>query len=278
MGSKSREEQIAWLYQIIIRELQKPENEADEDLISECSVSLDELQSDEDVLSPEEIRKRLNAIYERVEKDRSDIVLTANGKTKKPFPAKRPRKLLLKVFAIAAAFSLVLILAVSIMAYSNGYGSVWKFVNENSKLIAALHQGTKTEKNNITVTKNSEKQVYGSVFDFLEAEEMQILYPKDSEELLQPVSVVSFEKEDGKRTVSISFQKENFEIIIRNYSDLSPSDLSGCERVSVGSVDYYIFADLKETYCQHNGNSYTIKCDDLDLLKSIIQTMKEYPQ
>ena len=56
------------LYKLIERELDRPDNETDVDLIAECADYLDELQTD-DNLSKSEILSRLKKIRLQMEKE-----------------------------------------------------------------------------------------------------------------------------------------------------------------------------------------------------------------
>lgn len=64
----SQEKVTELLYKLIERELDRPENETDVDLIAECTDYLEELQTD-DYLSESEILSRLNKIRLQVSKD-----------------------------------------------------------------------------------------------------------------------------------------------------------------------------------------------------------------
>ena len=64
----SQEKVTELLYKLIERELDRPENETDVDLIAECTDYLEELQTD-DYLSESEILFCLNKIRLQVSKD-----------------------------------------------------------------------------------------------------------------------------------------------------------------------------------------------------------------
>lgn len=268
MGSMSREELVSLLYQVIEQELNKPDTETDQDLIAECSFYLEELQDMENEFSEAEILSRLEEIKKQVVDEKTTIIPGS-------IPVKKKNhRLLFKVFIpIAAVFS-ALVLTLSAVATANGT-TLGKFLSENYQKISRMSKGEKYEDGGITVIKASGKKTYKSVEEFLDKENLDILFPQP---LPENVTVKSVRIDDinGKKDIAFLFENSVMQMTVRNYYMADYSD-GYTEKIAIDALEFYVFT-VENRYlvsAQYNGYEYTLESQDLGLLKQTIKNIKE---
>ena len=270
MGSISREELISWLYQLIEHELDKPDNETDKDLIAECSDYLEELQADDQTISDAEILLRLEQIKKRVSLEKARDIPSGT-----PVKKKTPR-LFFKVFIPIAATFLALILTLSVAAAVNGT-SIGKFISDNLQIILGIPKGETIDKGNITVIKASGKASYSSIEEFLNEENLNILFPQPLPEDVMLDHIRLYILEDNQITVTFVFKNERLQLAVKNAYSADYAKENYLEKWDGGKTTFYLYA-LDSQYLasgQFDGYEYTLRSSDPELLKQITKNMKE---
>ena len=271
MGSMSQEELISWLYQLIDHELDKPEEETDNALIAECSFYLEELQDMENEFSEAEILSRLEEIKKQVVDEKTTIIPGS-------IPVKKKNhRLLFKVFIpIAAVFS-ALVLTLSAVATANGT-TLGKFLSENYQKISRMSKGEKYEDGGITVIKASGKTTYRSVDDFLDQENLNILFPQP---LPSGISIEFIQIDHLNEThtiIAFLFEGKDIQMTVRNTYQMKYNAAEYSDKMTVGDITYYVYPSDNSFLisAQYNGYEYTLESSNFDLLKQFITNMKEF--
>lgn len=270
MGSTSREELVSWLYQLIEHELDKPDNEIDNDLIAECSDYLEELQADDQTISDAEILLRLEQIKKRVSLEKARDIPSGT-----PVKKKTPR-LFFKVFIPIAATFLALILTLSVAAAVNGT-SIGKFISDNLQIILEIPKGETIDKGNITVIKASGKVSYSSIEEFLNEENLNILFPQPLPENVMLDHIRLYILEDNQITVTFVFKNEELQFDVRNTYHADYEDDKYLERWDEGIMSFYLYK-IDSTYLasgQYDGYEYMFQSSNQELLKQITKNLKE---
>jgi len=261
----SKEELIHYLVKTIEKEVSKGDD-ADCDLVRECSDWLDELTEDEVTFTPEELERKL-------------AQLKAGSESKKPVKICKKAKLktFVRVALIAAVIFAISLVSLSAVAMNKGYGSAWEYISSNVEKIFGLNQGEAINGDGITVIKNSETVRYSNVNEFLKAESLNILYPSvlPEDNLISEIHIV--EKTDNQFMIYFIFSKDTNSLNITNYYSSNPAELKGVECITINNFNYYvkrISEDIYYAILQYNGIEYIIQSNSYDDLLIILNNMK----
>jgi len=261
----SKEELIDYLVKTIEKEVSKGDD-ADCDLVRECSDWLDELTEDEVTFTPEELERKL-------------AQLKAGSESKKPVKICKKAKLktFVRVALIAAVIFAISLVSLSAVAMNKGYGSAWEYISSNVEKIFGLNQGEAINGDGITVIKNSETVRYSNVNEFLKAESLNILYPSvlPEDNLISEIHIV--EKTDNQFMIYFIFSKDTNSLNITNYYSSNPAELKGVECITINNFNYYvkrISEDIYYAILQYNGIEYIIQSNSYDDLLIILNNMK----
>lgn len=271
LGSKRQKELIEKLYQLIEYELNKPEAETDSDLIAECAEYLEELQAGEIEFSDEEILSRLEAIKAQVAAETS---LPTSEPEKKSHEKKRPQFRM--IFIPIAATFLALVLAVTIVGCEN-WTTLGKFLTMNLKRIASLSKGDEIEDDEISLIKASERTVYQTLEDFFNQENPDILFPQPLPDGSSIKKIYHYQTNENQSFIVFYFNNQDLMIKIKNYYQMDYNRKSYIDEYDYNSIHYYAYF-VEDTYfisCQYNGYEYYFESSDLNLLKQLINNMKE---
>lgn len=266
----SKDELIEHLCKIIEYEVEKGED-ADYDLVRECSDWLDELTADEIVFTPEELEAKLEAL-----KSGKDIDTTH---THQPHQIISKPKIKRKVFArvaiLVASLMLLSVLSLSVLAKHAGYGSAWEYTYVNLGKLLGLNLGDEFNDDGITVIKNTGSATYKNLDEFLSSESIDIIYPHTMPENIRIIGIRVVERTDNEYMMYFTFSDDRFEFNVANYYLLTPEDTY--ERVTINNLNFYIQEindDLYYAMLQHNGFEYTIQAPSYDDILIIINNMK----
>ena len=261
----SKEELIDYLVKTIEKEVSKGDD-ADCDLVRECSDWLDELIEDEVTFTPEELERKL-------------AQLKAGSELNKPVKIRKKAKLktFVRVALIAAVIFAISLVSLSSVAVNKWYGSAWEYVSENISTILGMRIGEKTDEQGITIIKNTGSVLYDNIEMFLESEKIDIMYPSCLPNNLRINSVYYVEENNNCYSLILLMDNEICKIYIRNYYYTDESILESLNCVIFDDVKYHI-TQKDECYyhaiCQYNGFEYIIQCDNYDELLFIISNMK----
>ena len=127
----SKEELIDYLVKTIQKEVSKGDD-ADCDLVRECSDWLEELTEDEVTFTPEELEHKLEE-------------LKAGSTSEKPVKIRKKatRKTFVRVALIAAVIFAISLASLSTVAMNNGYGSAWEYMYQNISKLFDMPSGKK---------------------------------------------------------------------------------------------------------------------------------------
>lgn len=266
----SKDELIEYLCQTIHYEVEKGED-ADCDLIRECSDWLGELTADKIVFTPEELEARLEAI--KSSKD------SRHAHTHKPYlhhPIAK-RKVFARVTILVASFVLLSFLSLSVMAMHSGYDSVWTYISTNVKTILEMDKGEAVTEGGITIIRNSEPKRYNTIDELLISEGLNVMYPFVIPNNQTITEIRYIDETEEKYILYFGFSDNSYTLQVLNYYITNLGTINGYECVSVNGIDYHITSIDGISYhaiCQYNGFEYAIDSPNYDDLINIINNMK----
>ena len=265
LTNASKDELIEHLCKIIEYEVEKGED-ADYDLVRECSDWLDELTEDEVTFTPEELERKL-------------AQLKADSESKKPVKICKKAKLktFVRVALIAAVIFTISLVSLSAVAMNKGYDSTFKYIVENVSRMLGMNDGELIQEEEITFIKNTETLHYSTVRELLNSENIGILYPDMLPNKVKITQVYQTVEDDGKYILSFVFTNSRYCFDVTNYYSI---DFSLLDQSYVVRIDNYkCFITHKEeslfyALIQYNGFEYIIQCDNYEDLYFIIDNMK----
>lgn len=266
----SKDELIEYLCQTINYEVEKGDD-ADCDLIRECSDWLDELTSAVISFTPEELKAKLDAI----KSSNSTCVSCPTSTTHTSYITKR--KVWARVTILVASLVLLSFLSISVMAKYAGYDSTWDFVYITIEKWCGLNLGEEYNADGITVIKNTGATTYKNMDEFLSNESICIIYPHTMPDDIKITGVHFVERTDNKYMLYFTFSHGTNTFNVANYYSSDSESLSSYESITINSFTYYtkrINDDLYYAVLQYNGFEYIIQSSNYDDLITIINNMK----
>ena len=266
----SKDELIEYLCQTIHYEVEKGED-ADCDLIRECSDWLDDLTADVISFTPEDLEARLEAI-----KSGKD---SYPSRTHKPYsyPHITKRKVFARVTILVASLVLLSFLSLSVMAMHAGYESVWTYISTNVKTILEMDKGEAVTEDGITIIRNSEPKRYNTIDELLISEGLNVMYPSVIPNNQTITEIRYIDETEEKYILYFGFSDNSYTLQVLNYYITNLETINGYECVSVNGIDYHITSIDGISYhaiCQYNGFEYAIDSPNYDDLINIINNMK----
>lgn len=266
----SKDELIEYLCQTIHYEVEKGED-ADCDLIRECSDWLGELTADKIVFTPEELDAKLEAI--------KTGKYTNAAKPHKPSHIHHvtKRKVFARVTILVASLVLLSFLSLSALAMHTGYDSTWEYLVINVNKIFGLGVGEQLDAEGITFIKYSDSVVYSSMSELLVTEGINILYPQiiPNDQKITQVRLV--QKNNDNYTLCLAFSNGSYVYNVSNFYSTDITNLNKFECVTVNDLQYYIIQKNNDVFfaiLQYNGFEYTIQAPNYDDLTIIINNTK----
>lgn len=268
--SASKDELIEYLCQTIQSEVEKGE-EADCDLIRECSDWLDELTADEITFTPEELALRLEAIKSgKFINEVPSKKMRSNGSISKP-------RIWSRVTILVASMILLSLLSVTAMAINAGYDSVWVYISSNFKTILGMDLGEEISYDGITIIKNSQPKYYDSIEELLATEGFDIYYPSLIPNNQSITEIRYVDESRDNYALYFVFSDGSYLFHVVNYYITNLSILDNVETVTVNDMVYYISSKPNNSYhaiCQHNGFEYSLDSNNYEDLLFLIYNMK----
>ncbi|MBQ8432495.1 MAG: hypothetical protein IJX28_06390 [Clostridia bacterium] len=266
VDNATNEQKIAWLCQIIKNETEKPEDEQDIDLISECSDYLYELSEAEVAVSEDKLQQGLKEIKQNLQ--RSKIM---------DVPIKRYRKKFVRTVIILAAAFIALFSGITVAAKTQGYSSAWDFVSQNIEKIIKLKPGDKMEEGNITLIKGEQSISYASIEQLIKEEKYNILYPSKlpNNVVIEKIKQQNFDNDSV--ILSLQTNDPNLVFSISSNSSVLEEDLQHFEIYETSNITFYIDAKPNNVYLAvgyFENYEYHIIYNDYEMLISILNNMK----
>lgn len=266
MDNATREQKIAWLCQIIKNEVEKPEDEQDVDLISECSDYLYELSEDDFRYSEEELQQGLEKIKQKSQ---------ASGAT--VLPMKKRRKRLIRATLGFAATFVVLFSGITVAAKTQGYTNAWEYVSQNVDKILKMKPGDRIGEGNITLIKGEESIIYTSIEELIKKEKYNILYPSKLPDNTHIQKIIQHYTGDGSMMLSFQTNDPTLSFTISNNSSILDEDLQCYEIYQTPNITFYIDKKSDDT-CQaigyYENYEYCFMYGDYDILIMILNNLK----
>ena len=269
----TKEQQIAWLCQIIDREVEKPDDEIDYDLVMECSEFLNDLTFADKPYSDEEIEEKLKQLKGNLTKAEQKAQILSVPQTKK-----RCKPWLKAVAALAATFT-VFFATFSVVAKTQGYGSAWEYVVTNARRIIGLDPGEKIQEDGITIINPSGTTTYASIEELMETENLGILYPTNLPDNLKIKEINQFYKDTDNYTLIFVFAEPNNSIHVSNNGEIDIEKVENAEKVSIGGINFYITKTESGIYHAiglHNGFKYSFQSTEYEKIITMLNCLKGY--
>ncbi len=268
MDNATREQKIAWLCQIIKNETEKPEDERDVDLISECSDYLYELSEDDLRFSEEELQQGLAKIKQNHQASGATIL-----------PMKKRRKRLIRVAIIFAATFAVLFSGISVAAKTQGYTNAWEFVSQNVDIISKMKPGDRIEDGNITLIKGEESIIYASIEELIKKENYNILYPSKLPDNVRIRKIIQQNMSDDSTLLSFQTDDIYLSFSISSKPSVSEKDLQYYEKHQTSYTTFYVDTKSDSVYQAigyFENYEYCIVYNDYNTLISILNNLKGF--
>ena len=261
----SKEELIDYLVKTIEKEVSKGDD-ADCDLVRECSDWLDELTEDEVTFTPEELERKL-------------AQLKSGSESKKPVKICKKAKLktFVRVALIAAVIFAISLVSLSAVAVNKGYGSAWEYVVNNLEMILGMKKGDVFEEKGVSIVKSSGTTYYDCIEDLLVNENLNIMLPDQLTTGVDIESLRIINESENRFTIYFRFSDNRYTYAIKNYHLVDLSTISTVNKENYNGISYYIFNNDKSLYSavwQHNEYQYTVQSDNYDNLMIFIKNMK----
>ena len=261
----SKEELIDYLVKTIQKEVSKGDD-ADCDLVRECSDWLDELTRDEIVFTPDELERNLEKIKAKVMSDK---------------PIKKRKKMSVKTFMrvalIAAVIFTISILSLSAMAVNKGYSSAWDYISVSVGKMFGLNHGEEINDGCITVIKNAESFRYNNVDDFLKAEGLSIFYPHSMPNGIEIKQIRYVYESEANFIIFFDLSNNAYTFYMSNYYSIETTTLNTFDNIIIDEQNYFITQKGENFYyaiLQNEGLEYIIQAPNYDDLLSILNNMK----
>ena len=245
---------------IILLESSKDYREMDSDLVTECVDFLMELEGKQR-LSKKEIEQRVKAIPFKGK------ATAINSYAKKKIRAKR--------LAVTAAILAVIIALFGVIAVASEdiFGDLLSQIGSE---IWELFEDDKIELDGVTVYKPDEQKHYSSVEEFINNEELDIMYPTWMPanekiinvwyELFEDIETYTFQCSNPHQSIHVKLNSELSERLKENNIKKEIGKLT----VYIKYTDQGIQADF-----EYKNNCYNINSDTEENLVKVIESLKE---
>ena len=272
-NSTAQDREIERLLEIIDREIEKPDEEIDYDLIEECTARLDALTPLERPYTDEEIEKNLQKLKDDIRKAEE------SAKIRSAPAVNRWNRPWIKAMAAIAACFVVCFSTLSIVAKNQGYGNTWEFVVTNARKIVGMDPGEQANNNEITIIKPSGEKAYNSIDELIEQENLHILYPTKLPDNLTIKKIVQTFEDEEKYSLYFVFSDSSYFYKICNYMTSTENFSDNENLYEVKGAKFHITEKNNNIFyavTQYNGFEYSIQCNDYDNLMNILDNLKGF--
>lgn len=266
---KNNADAIKYLSALCDKEVQKPVEEMDCELIESTVELLLKLQGKKVSLTEKEIEEKVRKISFT---ESSDNV--KEFKVNKNVRTKTTQKRILLIAAVIAI--LVAILSFVSVAFE------WDIHDIMKDKFGSVHSVPVCEEyveNGVTFINNGKNQEYKSFETLIEKEDLDILLPTNLPSNTKIERIVVSNTNHGQ-TIDINFSNENlfFTVIFNsNVPDVSKEVYD--QKISINSIECYIdtLTDVNSYIAEfaYNDNYYKITSDDMQILLYIIENLEE---
>lgn len=266
---KNNADAIKYLSALCDKEVQKPVEEMDCELIESTVELLLKLQSKKVSLTEKEIEEKVRKISFTESSDNvKEFKVNKNVRTKTT-----QRRILLIAAVIAI---LVAILSFVSVAYE------WNIIDSMKEKFGSVHSvpaGEEYAENGITFINNGTRKKYSSLSDFQEKENLNIILPNNLPEHIEIKTITLADDKMGSR-IDITFSDEDLFFSIVLNSDIPEENKKTSTRVlTINSLSYYIteLTDVNVFIIEFSsdGNYYKTTCNDMQILLHIIENLEE---
>lgn len=261
--SATDEQKVRALNIIIDRELEKPENEVDMELVRSCMDTIENIHGCVRERSNKELKENLKRI--------------TSSQSERHYSTFKYRRFV-RVACVMLIVTVVLSMSVIVMARVARYSSTLEWISDHIEEILGWSSGTH-EKDGITIYRGDTSKYYNSIEELLSKEDLDILYPSSLPGgiKLQSVSITEF---DGNEfTLTFIFSNDSIGISVYNF-DLSSHIFDTEDTVTINGIEYRV-SHISEWYqadCVTDKYAYTITSLDYDNLIYLLNSMKEYEE
>ncbi len=263
---KNNADAIKYLSALCDREVQKPVEEMDCELIASTVELLLKLQGKKVSLAEKEIEEKVRKISFT---ESSDNV--KEFKVNKNVRTKTTQKRILLIAAVIAI--LVAILSFVSVAFE---WNIHDKMKEKFGSVFNVPVGVEQNENGVTFIYNGKNKVYSSLDELAKKENLDILLPNDLPNEIKTDRVFV----TNNKIIDITFSNENLFFTVTLNSDIPVGNEEICDKIiSVNSITFYIslLDDVNEVIAEfsYDGNYYRINCDDMQILLDIIENLEE---
>ena len=266
---KNNADAVKYLSALCDKEVQKPVEEMDCELIESTVELLLKLQGKKVSLTEKEIEEKVRKISFTESSDNvKEFKVNKNVRTKTT-----QRRILLIAAVIAI---LVAILSFVSVAFE------WDIHNKMKEKFGSVFNvpvGVEQTENGITFTNNGKNIKYNSLDELTENEGINILLPYNLPNDIK-IDRIYITKDKTNTKINVTFSDENLFFLVILNSDIPDGNKEICqEKISLNSIDYYIstLTDVGMSIVEfsYKGNYYTISSDDMQILLDIIENLEE---
>lgn len=257
------------IHRSLEEELRKPDDEMNMDLVEESLAYIEQVMNNDTVLE----EGTLDAKYQEVlakASQKQDVQPTRIVKRSK-------KRAVRKFFFILAAAITVLFTTLTIAARICGYKNAWEFVYQKAIELKCFDTGDTIEEEGITLVGNGEIETFASFEEFLEKENLDVLYPQPLPEGLRMNTITKYCYENGRYNYDIHFNNPDTYFTIGNRCTVDLDTLENAETYALQNLLFYIKLQPSNAYqaiCHYENFEYMINCADYDTLIAIIHNMK----
>ena len=266
---KNNADAIKYLSALCNKEVQKPVEEMDCELIESTVELLLKLQGKEVSLTEKEIEEKVRKIsFTEISDNVKEFKVNKNVRTKTT-----QRRILLIAAVIAI---LVAILSFVSVAFEWDIHDIMK---EKFGSVFNVPVGVEQDENGVTFIYNGKNKKYTSLEELNDKENLNIMSPNILPNDIEIDRVIVYKKQNSDR-IDVTFSNKNllFSVML-NHTLPKEATEDYDKKITVNSTDYYIstLSDVGTNLVQfsHNGNYYKITCDDMEILLYIIENLEE---
>lgn len=260
----SEEKLIELLLFIRHKELKKPFDEMDHDLITACTELLLDLQNIEVTLSPEEIKERVKNI---------PFIETIDTKA-----VKSKRKTNKKRILLIAAIISILIAILSIASI----GSEWNMFDiliDKFGRVSGAPSGVEFYENGVSYGFDGPGKKYSSIDELMKNEELDILLPTKFPDNLTLKNVMVSVEEEEYKTIDLLFE-EGLSYTVYKKAPIPQGVVNNVKPIIMRNTKIYIEdlsdVDSYQAHFSYNGDYYYIVHSDKQQVLEIIENLEVY--
>lgn len=259
----SEEKLIELLLFIRHKEVKKPFDEMDHDLITACTELLLDLQNIEVTLSPEEINEKVKNI---------PFIESIDTKA-----VKSKRKINKKRILLIAAIISILIAILSIASIGSEWNMFDTLIDKFGR-VSGAPSGVEFYENGVSYGVDGKTRTYLSLKELIKNENVDILLPKEFQDTLIIKEIV-VTTENGHKQFILSFENGLSYTVTKN-ENIPQSIIENVAPVTYGNTLVYI-NDLYDVnsyqlHFSYNGDYYCIVNNDKQPVLEIIENLEVY--